>query len=326
MAISKTQQFFEQLWYRPTAWWLWLFLPIHWLLKVLIWLRRKFYQWGLLNSTKLKIPVIVIGNINVGGTGKTPLAIYLLQWLQRQGFKPGLVTRGYGGDSSLHPLVVGENSKVSEVGDEPFLIFKRSQAVIVADYQRARGAQKLIDDFQCDIILCDDGLQHYALQRDIEILVIDKKRGFGNSWLMPFGPLRETPARADYCDIKVINGDNMELKLEAISNTQGHKKTSDELQRPLTAVAAIGHPERFFSSLAELKLSFKPVPFPDHHKFIADDFAPFPADIIMTEKDAVKCAEFADARFHYLPVSVELDESVLALLHNKIQSLESHDS
>lgn len=327
MAISKTQQKLESLWYRKTVWWLWLFLPLNWLLKALVWFRRKFYQWGIFSSKKLAVPVIVIGNINVGGTGKTPLAIYLLQWLKDNGYKPGLVTRGYGGDASEHPLIVQSDSNSSNVGDEPLLIYNRTNAHIVVDHQRARGGQKLIDDFQCDIILCDDGLQHYALHRNLEILVTDTTRGVGNGWLMPFGPLRETPARGALCDLAVVNGETMILEPEMIKHMVKHEDADrSQLQQPLAAVAAIGNPNRFFNTLADLSISFRPVPFPDHHSFEEKDFESFPADIIMTEKDAVKCQKFADERFYYLPISAKLSANTMQQFEQQLQRLKSNFS
>ncbi|NVJ65307.1 MAG: tetraacyldisaccharide 4'-kinase [Gammaproteobacteria bacterium] len=328
MSISKSQQFFENLWYRDTPWWLWIFLPFHLLLSLLVWLRRRFYKWGIFNSYKADVPVIVIGNVSIGGTGKTPFAIYLLNQLKLQGYNPGLVTRGYGGDSSKHPLVVNKDSPTELVGDEPKLIFNNTQVPIVVDYRRARGARRLVSEFNCDLIICDDGLQHYALQRDLEVLIIDGTRGFGNGFLMPFGPLRETIGRSKKCDISIINGQQMQLQAQAIRKLVTHEAV-ETVNLPLTAIAAIGNPQRFYNTLKELELEFETQNFPDHHKFTQADFASIDGNIIMTEKDAVKCSFLKDERFYYLPVSAQIDDNIeQQLLHLIAQKIEAkaHES
>lgn len=330
MAVSATQQFFERLWYRPTVWWLWLFLPLQLLLRLVVFIRRKLYIFGLFKSTRLSKPVVVIGNITVGGTGKTPLAIYILEWLQSQGYKPGLVTRGYGGSATNFPLVLGDihqqDSLVPAVtGDEPFLIHQRTDALVAVDPVRSRGGQKLVE-LGCDIIICDDGLQHYALERDLELVVIDGKRQLGNGWLMPMGPLREPKSRLKSTDLTLINGDTMRLKPGAITALGHDNELESCLDRRLenqaiNAVAAIGNPQRFFDTLE--KLGYKPIPiaFPDHHQYTGDDFAALEGPIIMTEKDAVKCQPFADDRMYYLPVSTELEAALETQLQQKITAL-----
>ncbi len=322
MAISKSQVFFEKLWYRNTVWWLWLFFPFHWLLKLLAWLRRSFYQLGFFKSSKLVVPVIVIGNINVGGTGKTPFAVYLLNYLKDQGHKPGLITRGYGSDTSLHPQLVEQQSQLNEVGDEPLLIFQNTQCPIIVDHQRSRGAQQLVDDYGCDIVVCDDGLQHYALQRDLEILIVDNSRGYGNGWLMPFGPLREPISRARHCDVKILNGKDMTLEASILKLVVDSSAiTLDELKKPIHAVAGIGNPQRFFNSLKSLSVEFTEQSFPDHHNFQASDFTEQAGSIIMTEKDAVKCKAFADKRFYYLPVTAKLSPESQSILKQALNKL-----
>ncbi len=318
MSISRSQQFLENLWYRNKPWWLWLFLPLHGLLYLLVWFRKQFYRWGLFSSTDLKVPVVIIGNINVGGTGKTPFAIYLLNMLKAQGYKPGLVTRGYGGDTDLHPLVVDESSEARFVGDEPLLIFRQTKATIIVDYNRARGANKLVDEYNCDLIICDDGLQHYALQRDLEVLIVDGVRGFGNGFLMPFGPLREPIRRANSCDICIVNGDTMQLRPQAVRrlNTES---IVDSVELPLTAIAAIGNPQRFFDTLNSLGLQFETKIFPDHHQFSQHNFANIQGNIIMTEKDAVKCSFVDEERFYYLPVNAEVDTNIEKRLMTMIE-------
>lgn len=335
MATSASQQFFERLWYRPTVWWLWLFLPLQLILRGVVYLRRSFYRLGIFSSTKLSVPVVVIGNITVGGTGKTPLAIYILELLQSKGFKPGLVTRGYGGRSEHYPLLVTDKVRSSECGDEPFLIHKRTDATVVVDPVRSRGGQKLID-LGCDIIICDDGLQHYALQRDLEVAVTDASRGLGNGWLMPMGPLREPKHRLSSVDIEITNGLDMLLKPlgikpldiqsldhDAIFDVEVASEVSSAQEKKIHAVAAIGNPRRFFDTLKTLNISATEHVFPDHHQFSADDFKLMDGAIVMTEKDAVKCYDFSDDRMYYLPVSAELgvakaqqvEQKLLNLLH-----------
>ncbi len=321
MAISKSQQFFESLWYRKTVWWLWLFWPFHLLLRIIVWLRRFFYRIGLFKSTKLKTPVIVIGNITVGGTGKTPLAIYLLELLKSQGYKPGLISRGYGGKSEHYPLTVAESTPASESGDEPFLIRRRTQVPVVVDPIRARGAQQL-EAQGCNIIICDDGLQHYALRRDIEIVVIDANRKLGNGWLMPFGPLREPKSRLKQADHIIVNGKDMVLEPAPIQAINHHQS---EFKAPFTAVAAIGNPERFYNTLEGLGYQFERKSFPDHYQFSRQDFESFQTNIVMTEKDAVKCLSLADERFYFLPVSAKLSKQFLESLMEQIKAI-THES
>ncbi len=320
MAISKSQAWFESLWYSPKRWWLWLFYPLHLLLALVVAIRRLLYHLNIFKQYQCSVPVVVIGNINVGGTGKTPFAIYLLEKLKQLGYKPGLVTRGYGGDPSLQPLLVQENSNPSHVGDEPLLIYQRTRAPVMVDAKRARGAELLVAEHGCNIIICDDGLQHYALKRDIEVLIVDEQRQFGNEFLMPLGPLREPVSRTKECDITIINGKDMLLKADEIIALNSDNSEKFDPVKSLTAIAAIGNPQRFFNTLKQLGLTFKPQPFPDHHQFKVDDFTGIKGNIIITEKDAVKCREFADKRFFVLPVRTEIQSSkeqkLLALIKN----------
>ena len=306
MAISKSQSFLEGLWYRPTPWWLWFLLPLQLLLRFVVFTRRSLYKIGWFKSTKLSKPVVVIGNVTVGGTGKTPLSIYILQWLKEQGYQPGLVTRGYGGAAENHPLVVDEDTSADISGDEPYLIFHQTKVPVVVDPIRSRGGQKLVD-LGCDIVICDDGLQHYALQRDLEVVVIDSARGLGNGWLMPMGPLREPPSRLKTVDIQITNGQSMRLEPLGYQGV-GHDKPLKA--KAVDAVAAIGNPQRFFDTLKTLGLEVTPHVFPDHHQYQAGDFKAMNGPILMTEKDAVKCHHLADDRMYYLPVKTQLTEEL----------------
>lgn len=317
MAISKSQSFFEQLWYRPSPLWLWLFSPLQLLLRGVVFIRQIFYRFGIFKSTQLSKPVVVIGNINVGGTGKTPLSIYILQWLQSEGYQPGLVTRGYGGTAENHPLVLDDDTSPEICGDEPYLIFHKTNAPIVVDPNRARGGQKLIE-LGCDIVICDDGLQHYALKRDLEVAVVDSKRGLGNGWLMPMGPLREPPSRLKTVDMIIRNGESMTLKPLPIEGV-GHDAAMSA--SVVDAVAAIGHPQRFFDTLKSVGLEVIPHSFPDHHQYSAEDFTGMTGPIVMTEKDAVKCHHIADSRMYYLPVETELSDDAAHELQRRLLDL-----
>ncbi|WP_223670726.1 tetraacyldisaccharide 4'-kinase [Kangiella shandongensis] len=317
MAVSASQRFFERLWYRPTVWWLWLFLPLQLLLRFVVWLRRSFYRVELFKSTKVDKPVVVIGNINVGGTGKTPLSIYLIEWLMAKGYKPGLVTRGYGGSCDSFPLLVLDETSAALCGDEPFLIYQRTRATVVVDPVRSRGAHKLVE-LGCDIILCDDGLQHYALQRDLEIAVVDGGRGLGNGWLMPMGPLREPKSRLNDVDIIITNGQDMVLDPQPVKPLAHQEKIQ---KHSVYAVAAIGNPKRFFDTLKAEGYSVEAHSFPDHHKFSLSDFEGMQGPILMTEKDAVKCYPFADNRMYYLPVNTVLNDSCAEAVQQKLLQL-----
>jgi tetraacyldisaccharide 4'-kinase len=200
---------FDKIWYQ-TLWYHWpillLLSPLagfFWLLSAL---RRKLFLLGIKSSEKLPVTIIVVGNISVGGNGKTPLVIELAQWLRQQGYHPGVLSRGYGGKSKHYPLSVNTSSDAAVVGDEPVLMRQHLACPMVVDPQRSRGAKMLHQQFKCDVIICDDGLQHYALQRDIEIVVMDGKRRCGNGFLLPVGPLREGQWRLKSVDFVIVNG------------------------------------------------------------------------------------------------------------------------
>jgi subfamily B ATP-binding cassette protein MsbA len=277
---------------------------------------------------KPKVPVIVVGNISVGGTGKSPLVIGLVNYLQSMGLNPGIVSRGYGGKNASYPVEVTVSSRSDEVGDEPLMIFNRTGCPVVVDPNRVRATQALLEQHECDVIVSDDGLQHYALHRDIEIAVIDGERGLGNGLCLPAGPLREPPARLKQVDLVVINGDNNPLKgsiqstsfMELIATRLINLKTREclglESLAGLTvhAVAGIGNPERFFVSLRSLGSTVIPHQFPDHHNFTSADLL-FEDDllVVMTEKDAVKIdvQALVNDQFWYLEVDARFDEAVV---------------
>ena len=273
--------------------------------------------------------MIVVGNISVGGTGKTPLTVWLVEELKARGWQPGIVSRGYGGDSEVYPMLVTADSSPSQVGDEPVLLARRTGCPLVVDPQRVCAAQTLIEDHKVDIIVSDDGLQHYALARDVEIVVIDAQRRCGNGMLLPAGPLREGRSRLQQVDAVLINGaDDAEtgftLSYDEISNLRtGEKRSLRDLQGTvLHAVAGIGNPERFFSNLEDAGLSIERHAFPDHHSYFVDDISYADGQpVLMTEKDAVKCRSFADDSHWYLPVTAIPNAAGKKLIHRILSRL-----
>ncbi len=293
--------------------------------------RRFAYQKGLFRSTRMPVPVIVVGNIFVGGTGKTPMVIWLTQILRKAGFTPGVISRGYGTTNNQPQKVDFHSSLASDVGDEPLLIAMRTQCPLVVCRKRVAAAQYLLAEYpQVDIIISDDGMQHYALARDIEIILFDG-RGAGNQWMLPAGPLRESPSRKG--DFTVINGNNypapnnpihtdnmslMQLRTDTAEQLADRSQTMmlSDIKGKITAAAGIGNPGRFFASLKAQHLSFEEMPLPDHYSFAENPFRNTPSEtILITEKDAVKCAQrpelLADRRIWVVPAIVEIDNNEL---------------
>lgn len=297
--------------------------------------RRGLYRSGLLKAVRLPVPVIVIGNLFIGGTGKTPLAIWLVRRLREAGYFPGVVSRGYGAArEGVH--AVESESAAWQVGDEPVLIADATQCPVTVGRDRSAAAQTLLATHpEVDVIVLDDGLQHYALQRDIEIAVFDE-RGAGNGWLLPAGPLREPVARG--ADFFVLNGERfpfglpphmirMQLRGEVAERladrTQKVPLSSFREQKDVVAAAGIGNPARFFGMLRDSGLAFREMPLPDHFDFACNPFDNVDANVILiTEKDAVKCRQLAafknDSRLWVVPVSAQLDG---ALADNILEKL-----
>jgi len=300
-------------WYQPTVLWAWLLYPLALLMRVISAIRCFCYRHHWLSSYRSPLPVVVVGNISVGGNGKTPFVISLCEILLKQGYKPGVISRGYGGKSTVYPLLVTEKTLGKQAGDEPVLIYKRLGIPVVVDPVRSNAAEYLHQHCDVDVIITDDGLQHYALQRDIEIVVVDGKRRYGNQHIMPMGPLREPLKRLKKVDYIINNGAahegefTMQLVPSACRRVDG---TVEQLTATtVNACAAIGHPPRFFDTLTAQGFSLnKQVAFADHHAYVKPDFAPFSAvlPLVMTEKDAVKCTDFAESHWWYLPIDGEL--------------------
>jgi tetraacyldisaccharide 4'-kinase len=274
----------------------------------------------------MSVPVIVIGNFTAGGTGKTPLVIAIAKELSKQGYRPGIVSRGYGRRSS-RPVRIDPQTRVEECGDEPRLIFERTGLPVFVDSDRVAAAERAIAA-GCDLVIADDGLQHRRLHRDIEIEVVDGERGYGNGRLLPAGPLRESPRP---CDLRVVNGEttlangdwNMRLVLgDAVSlEDPGQRRPLSEfLGRHVHAVAGIGNPERFFGALARAGLSVSRHPFPDHHQLQRADFPDSADAILMTEKDAVKCRELGLANAWAVPVAAHLPAEFFQALLSRLRT------
>jgi len=309
-----------------------LLLPLSWFFRIITILRRLLYRIGLLRTHRLPVPVIIVGNINVGGTGKSPLVIWLAEFLKNEGYLPGIISRGYGGNSDIWPQQVVEGSNVEVVGEEGVMIYQRSQCPMVVGPDRVAAARSLLKYTDCDVIISDDGLQHYALARDIEIAVIDGIRRFGNGHFLPAGPLRESRKRLNEVDLIVVNGTaglneyRMKLVSDKIQNCKDSSIScdlSDFKQEEIHAVAAIGHPKRFFNELKKSGLKVIEHSFRDHYFFKLEDISFNDGKaVLMTEKDAVKCKMFAESHHWFVPVDAKLDERfgqrLLALLERKI--------
>lgn len=293
----------EKIWYEKKFKFLaYLLLPLSVIYYLVISLRCLLYK----NPKKLAVPVIVIGNLTVGGTGKTPLVIHTVEKLKLEAKKPGVISRGYKGRAKNWPQMVTANSDPVLVGDEPVLIALKTGVPVCVGPDRVTSAQKLINEFNCDVIISDDGLAHYKLARDEEIVVIDGLRKFGNGFLLPAGPLREPKSRLKTVNKVLTNGVDFKLrpgKIYQINDPQKTLEINELLDQPLHAVCAIGNPQRFFNSLTELGLKFTPHVFPDHHFFSKKDLD-FPGLVIMTEKDAVKCQEYYNEKFYVLSIIV----------------------
>lgn len=266
-------------------------------------------------QAQFPIPIIIVGNISVGGTGKTPLVSYIVTHLQAAGFKPAIVMRGFKAHPTQAITPVTAQSTAWEVGDEALLLFKKTQCSVVIGKKRPDVVQYVVDHMpEVNIVVCDDGLQHYALARDIEIAVIDGVRRCGNGLCLPAGPLRESPARLKKVNFIVTNGialnKEWEMKTTLSEKLYPNKLLSDFAGKTVHAVAGIGHPERFFNLLRAANIQLIEHRFPDHHAFQEQDLV-FADDlpILMTEKDAVKCQDFKLQHTWVVPLEVNLPET-----------------
>ena len=324
--MSKPQDKTPAYWYgdAPSPWHARLLAGLY---GAVVSLRRKLFRKGWLRSYKPSMPVIVIGNVSVGGTGKTPLTIAVVQRLRDAGWKPGVASRGYGRNDESSAAWVDAGTPPAQGGDEPVLIARRTGAPVRVDRSRSAAARELIAA-GCDVIVCDDGLQHYRLRRDVEIEVIDGHRRYGNGRLLPAGPLREPPQRGAECDFRVVNGGDasfgewpMQLRADCAVPVSGgrNRLLASFGGHRVHAVAGIGNPQRFFEMLRSLGIGVVPHAFADHHGYVAVDFE-FGSElpVLMTEKDAVKCAAFANEWHYSVPVTAELPEAFWVALLDRL--------
>ena len=319
-------------WYRSSHTLLTLaLLPLSWSFRGIVSLRRIFYRLNIKKQQQFPVPVIVVGNITVGGTGKTPFVIWLAAMLKEQGFRPGIVSRGYGGAQRREPQWVNAHSDVKQVGDEAVLLARRTQCPLVVSVDRGSAVKHLLSQTDCNIVISDDGLQHYRMGRQIEIVIVDGERGIGNGALLPAGPLREPVSRLGEVDFVVVQGHSafhfeqavtMTLQgdiLHSVYNPQQTMTLNDLKNKTVHAIAAIGNPQRFFSRLQTAGMTVLEQAFPDHYLFQQQDlqFADH-LPVVMTEKDAVKYQSFADERHWYLPVAAQLDSNFAEKLMEKL--------
>lgn len=303
----------DQYWYsqNPVVW---LLLPLSWLFQLISVSRRWLYRLKILSAANLPVPVIIVGNIAVGGTGKTPLLIALCDLLQAAGYHPGVISRGYGSTLKTEALVT-DSSSASDVGDEPLLIAQKTSCPVAVGKNRVAAARLLLMKHEsCDLILSDDGLQHYALNRDLEVAVVDAKRLHGNGFYLPAGPLRESVERLTTVDLVAYNGTTAAGRYFNLMQTAAcNLKTGEKRElmafrgQTVHAVAGIGHPERFFNQLKAARLDIAEHAFADHHSYTESDlnFGDSHA-ILMTEKDAVKCGQIQQDHLWAVPVRCQL--------------------
>ena len=306
--------------------------PVSILYCVVMSLRREAYESGLLKTHNIALPVIVVGNLSVGGTGKTPLVIWIAKQLATKGLKPAVISRGYGGRAKEYPMPVYADTPAALSGDEPAMIARSLGCPVVIDPDRASAANWLVERNLCDVIISDDGLQHLALGRDLELAVITSDRVAGNGFCLPAGPLRESASRLKSVDVVISRKRGSELTSHHMDLIPGECARLDNpamrlplsafWKTPVHAIAGIGNPEGFFESLNMAGLEIIPHPFPDHYDYTPVDISfddDFP--VLMTEKDAVKCSDFANRHCWAVTVSVEGDEGILDAVMKKITEI-----
>lgn len=306
--------------------------PLSWLFCLLTFVRRTAYRFRLLRSYRMKAPVIIVGNLTVGGSGKTPLVVWITKVLKEAGYTPGVVSRGYGGKARYWPQQVRPDSDPYVVGDEAVLLATRCGCAMAVGPDRAKAARTLLQHTDCDVIVSDDGMQHYRLRRDIEIAVIDGVRRMGNGLCLPAGPLREPERRLKSVDFLVTNGLAMRGEHSMrMRGSQLYDLHDDTVRQDISslkgtkvhAVAGIGNPSRFFNFLRKQGIVVVEHIYPDHHVFRAEDIE-FDDELplLMTEKDAVKCRRLTEKAGWYIPVEAKIDEGfkeeLLRVLKRKI--------
>ncbi|MDO6720047.1 tetraacyldisaccharide 4'-kinase [Psychrosphaera sp. 1_MG-2023] len=328
----------EQGWYNKSLK-VYVLLPFMVVFYVIYKIRLGLFKLGVLAQVRADIPVIVVGNISVGGTGKTPFVIYLVKLLHSMGYTPGIVSRGYGAKSDPtmpFPRSVNPQMQVDYSGDEPKLMALRTKVPVVISPVRSEAVAYLTQQFSCDIVISDDGLQHYQMARDVEIVIVDGQRQFGNGWMLPVGPLREPKTRLNSVDLIVensgfsSNGDYQQIAGGIVHITQDSTVDIEDFSNGVHLVSGIGNPQRFEQTCKELGINTLSTSwFDDHHAFSIADFAKFGSEdiILMTEKDAVKCREFAQPNWYVLPIDAKisdtLEQKIKHIIVNKCGSVKN---
>jgi tetraacyldisaccharide 4'-kinase len=306
----------ESMWFGHSRWF-WLLLPFSWLYGLVSGLIRLSYQRGWRKVTRFPLPVVVVGNLTVGGNGKTPVVLWLIAQLQQRGWRVGVVSRGYGGRADHYPLLLNNATSPRQAGDEPVMIFQRTGAPVAVAPRRVDAVAALLRQQPLDVVITDDGLQHYALARDVEWVVVDGERRFGNGWWLPAGPMRERAGRLRSISAVIVNGGRalpgevaMRLQAGEAINLLNGQTCAVKALPSVVAMAGIGHPPRFFATLRGLGvIPAREVVFADHHDYQAEQLAALTLpgqSLVMTEKDAVKCRAFAQANWWYIPVTAQL--------------------
>ncbi|MCF6434136.1 tetraacyldisaccharide 4'-kinase [Pseudoalteromonas sp. MMG022] len=309
----------ERSWYKPKSLLTYLLLP----LSALFWLISSYRRWrfksGRSQVFKAHVPVIIVGNIGIGGNGKTPFVLWLVPYLQELGLKVAVISRGYGSCAPEYPYLVSHASTVKEAGDEPFLLASRLHCPVVIGANRQASCDYIKQNCDVDVIVSDDGLQHYSMHRDLELCIVDSQRRFGNGCLLPAGPLRELPSRLSEVDLVIENGGQTKLSYQLHNSgiySVKNKQSCDDYQNSGVAVSAIGNPQRFESSLQAYGIELNDcVHFRDHHAYSFEDFSKYAdSTIFMTEKDAVKCQAFCKDNWYYLRVDAKPSEALKSRL------------
>ena len=324
---DDSTSFVVDSWYKKSLW-LYLLYPFSLIFSYLTSLRRKMFLTNKITSFKSEVPIVVVGNLTIGGTGKTPLVKYIVTELKNKGYKPGIVSRGYGGKFK-ETLQVTSETPVKHTGDEAQILAKLDVPFYI-DKNRVRAVKKLSKNHDCDVIISDDGLQHYKMGRQVEIAVIDGKRRFGNNLTFPAGPLRESSKRIDTVDFIVNNSGPTEegeylmnispTKFVHLKSGKSYSIENWPMHKQVHAVAGLGNPGRFFDLLDKLGFDIIRHPFPDHHNFLSSDI--FYLDhlpIVMTEKDASKCKDFDNNKIWYLKIDADLNSKFIDSLDKKLK-------
>ena len=294
--------------------------------------RKKLYAMGLLKTHQLKVPVIVVGNITAGGGGKTPMVIWLANHLKSLGYTPGIISRGYGGKRKVEPMFVTANANPSATGDEPLLMAKKTQLPVMVGKDRVKAAKTLIQNYPVNVLIADDGMQHLALGRDAEIVMLDAKWRTGNHLMMPAGPLREPLERLNSVDLVVFKGfiekqHHYDFAIESIhqlNHANVFKDVADFRNKKVVAMAGIANPDSFFSLLSAAGMAIVKQPLPDHYKITAADFEPHQdTDVLITEKDAVKCENINLSHVWVVKMQVVMPENTTQALNDLIQRVMS---